>query len=316
MQQEISQFLDYLQSEKGYSENTTAAYRNDLGQFYTFLLEEYADSVHSWTDVSDDIVQEYVAQMNNKSYAASSVARKVAAIKSFFHHLASEEQIEQDPTTDIDSPKVEKRLPKTLEADDVESLLAAPREGETPKNYRDTALLTLLYATGMRVTELVSLRVDDLDLEKNRLTCPGKDGQDRILPFDQDTRHDLEKYLESGRPKLVKDDQVEALFLNHRGQQLTRQGLWLIIKAYARQANLSAGVTPHTLRHSFASHKLESGADLQQVQELLGHANISTTQIYAQLAEDDQNGNHATTEETNPTGENAPESLEAETALA
>jgi integrase/recombinase XerD len=294
MQQEISQFLDYLQAEKGYSENTTAAYRNDLGQFYTFLAVNYADSVQSWADVNDAAVQAYVAQLNNQSYAASSVARKVAAIKSFFHHLASKDQVEVDPTTEIDSPKVEKRLPKTLEAEDVESLLAAPRQGETPKHYRDTALLTLLYATGMRVTELVSLRIEDLDLEDNRLTCPGKDGQDRILPFDESTRRDLEQYLESGRPKLAKDDQVEALFLNHRGQQLTRQGLWLIIKAYARQANLSSAVTPHTLRHSFASHKLESGADLQRVQELLGHANISTTQIYTQMSDEDQNGKPAT----------------------
>jgi integrase/recombinase XerD len=140
----------------------------------------------------------------------------------------------------------------------------------------------------MRVTEIVSLRVQDLDLASGELYCPGKDGQVRILPFDDETRQILATYLEEGRPHLVKDEGETALFLNHRGQQLTRQGLWLIIKAYARKADLTAGVTPHTLRHSFAAHKLESGADLQRVQQLLGHANISTTQIYTQIAAEEE----------------------------
>jgi integrase/recombinase XerD len=193
--------------------------------------------------------------------------------------------VDSNPTAEIDSPKVEKRLPKTLTAADIDHLLAAPREGQAPKHLRDTALLSLLYATGMRVSELVSLRVSDVDLENSQLAFTGRDQQKRVLPFDEETREDLAEYLDQGRPHLARNDREKALFLNHRGQQLTRQGLWLIIKAYAREAKLSDSVTPHTLRHSFASHKLESGADLQRLQQLLGHANISTTQIYAQLSD-------------------------------
>ena len=155
---------------------------------------------------------------------------------------------------------------------------------KTPKNLRDTALLDLLYATGMRVTELVSLRISDVNLGEGWLTCPGKEGDVRALPINVETRGMLEAYLETGRPHLVKDRMEKALFLNHRGQQLTRQGLWLIIKTYARQVRLSTAVTPHTLRHSFAAHKLRNGTDLGEIQQLLGHANISTTQIYTQIA--------------------------------
>jgi integrase/recombinase XerD len=218
------------------------------------------------------------------------VARKVAAVKSFFNYLHSRSLIEENPTTQVDSPKVKKRLPQTLGFDDVERLLEAPKQKRSPKNLRDTALLAMLYATGMRVTEVVSLQQQDVDLANATLYCPSKEDQVRELPFDEETKAILEIYLEEGRPYLVKDSSEEALFLNHRGQQLTRQGLWLIIKAYAKEANLDKSVTPHTLRHSFAAHKLANGSNLQEVQQLLGHANISTTQIYTQLDEASQNG--------------------------
>ena len=287
MEEKIFAFLNYLKSEYNYSDNTTAAYKNDLSQFHRFLQVNYPE-LDRWEAVSDDIVQDYVRYMKEQPYASSSVARKVAAIKSFFHYLFARDLVTEDPTTDVDSPKVKKRLPKTLSEEDVANLLAAPARERTPKHLRDTALLNLLYATGMRVTEVVSLQLQDLDLDESVLYCPGKDGQVRVLPFDEDTQAVLDAYLEHGRPHLVKDKSVTALFLNHRGQQLTRQGLWLIIKAYARKANLSGDVTPHTLRHSFAAHKLESGADLQRVQQLLGHANISTTQIYTQITEEEE----------------------------
>lgn len=286
MKNEIDQFLEHCAEEKHYSENTIAAYRNDLGQFRRYLEREY-DDLTSWDQVSPQVVSDYVAVMSQQTYAASSVARKVAAIKSFFNYLRKEDVLDVNPTSDIDSPKVEKRLPKTLNAEDIEHLLAAPREGQAPKNLRDTALLSLLYATGMRVSELVALRVEDVDLEHTTLTCPGREDEGRIIPFDEETRDVLAEYLAEGRPYLARESKDSALFLNHRGQQLTRQGLWLIIKAYAREAQLGTSVTPHTLRHSFASHKLESGADLQRLQKLLGHANISTTQIYTHLAEAD-----------------------------
>ncbi len=286
MKEQIFAFLDYLKDEYNYSENTTAAYKNDLSQFYRYFERQHP-AVHSWHQVTEPHVGDYVRYMKEQPYASSSVARKVAAIKSFFHFLFARELITDDPTTEIDSPKVKKRLPRTLSSDDVNNLLLAPARSRSPKTLRDLALLHLLYATGMRVTEVVSLQVGDLDLDESVLYCPGKDGQVRRLPFDAETRAILTDYLEHGRPYLTKESSEPALFLNHRGRQLTRQGLWLIIKAYAREASLSAEVTPHTLRHSFAAHKLESGADLQRVQQLLGHANISTTQVYTQIAEEE-----------------------------
>jgi integrase/recombinase XerD len=284
MEERLQAFLEYLQREYNYSNNTTAAYKNDLSQFVKFISNGQQQSI-SWTQVDANMVEAYVTSMKEKSYASSSVARKVAAVKSFFNYLANQNVIEDNPTINIDSPKVKKRLPKTLTAEDIERLLAAPSKKKTPKNLRDTALLNMLYTTGMRVTEVVSLKLSDVDLENEVLNCPGKDNFIRELPFDDLTRLVLTSYLEDGRPYLVKDREEDALFLNHRGQQLTRQGLWLIIKAYARQASLSTAVTPHTLRHSFAAHKLDGGSNLQEVQKLLGHANISTTQIYTQLAE-------------------------------
>lgn len=285
MDEQLLAFLDFLQQEYKYSNNTTAAYKNDLGQFLKFLRAGQYD-INDWSEVTPEIVDDYVAYMKEKAYASSSVARKVAAVKSFFNFLFARGIIEENPTINVDSPKVKKRLPKTLTAEDIESLLQAPRQKRSPKHLRDTALLTMLYSTGMRVTEVVSLRVNDVDLQSNELHCHGKDEQLRELPLNKDTHDAVAAYLDGGRQYLVKNKEEDALFLNHRGQQLTRQGLWLIIKAYAKKANLSGEVTPHTLRHSFAAHKLDDGSDLQEVQRLLGHANISTTQIYTQLTEE------------------------------
>jgi len=282
MDEQLNAFLAYLQAEKHYSPNTLVAYRNDLNQLGQFL-QQYP-GVAIWDDVEQTMIDAYVRSMKQGEYASSSVARKVAALKSFFHFMYDHETITLDPTTNIDSPKVKKRLPKTLTIDDVDRLLHAPRQQKkTPKNLRDSALLALLYATGMRVTELVSLKIADVNLEEGWLICPGKDGDTRALPINPETQSMLEAYLEAGRPHLIKDRSEKSLFLNHRGQQLTRQGLWLIIKTYARQVRLSAAVTPHTLRHSFAAHKLVNGTNLGEIQQLLGHANISTTQIYTQI---------------------------------
>jgi integrase/recombinase XerD len=231
-----------------------------------------------------------------KSYASSSVARKVAAVKSFFKYLAKQDLIDTNPAKKVESPKVEKRLPQPLSPAEAARLLRAPlqeaeaeseaaEEGPTAKQLRDAALLRTLYATGMRVTEVVSLQVKDVDLDEDQIRC-GENDDARALPIDDPTHAILDAYLENGRPRLLKDEAETALFLNHRGQQLTRQGLWLIIKSYAQAADLDTPVTPHTLRHSFAAHKLEEGKDLKEVQRLLGHANISTTQIYTQLEED------------------------------
>jgi integrase/recombinase XerD len=285
MENQLNAFLKFLQTERNYSENTTAAYRNDLSQFVTWLTASHPE-IDSWANVDYDVVAAYVDHLKEQSYTASSVARKAAAIKSFFHFLLARGQISSDPTARLESPKVKKRLPRTLSAEEIQRLLKTPSQKATPKNLRDNALLHVLYATGMRVTEAVTLKVDDVQLESSMLLCPGREGKSRELPLDDVTQAILVEYLENGRPHLMKDKDVDALFLNHRGQQLTRQGLWLIIKAYANSADLGDRVTPHTLRHSFAAHRLRSGSDLREVQQLLGHANISTTQVYSQLQDE------------------------------
>jgi len=287
MEDQLLAFLEFLSNERNYSANTIAAYRNDLSQFLSWLKANYPELNH-WSDISFKVVSEYSDYLNQQSYTASSVARKVAAIKSFFHFLLARGMITSDPTAKLDSPRVKKRLPQTLAAEDVERLLEAPSQKHSPKNLRDAALLKVLYETGMRVTEVVSLRVSDVNLDSSAIYCPGKDNRMRELPLDEQTRTIISDYLENGRPHLLKDKTETALFLNHRGKQLTRQGLWLIIKAYAEQAGLGDAVTPHTLRHSFAAHRLNSGTELREVQQLLGHANISTTQIYSQLYEEQE----------------------------
>ena len=291
MDQVLQDFLVFLREEYRYSDNTVAAYRNDLTQFYEFLTGGRYDYVTSWADVTPQIINEYVDDLKHrdKPYAASSIARKVAAVKSFFNYLHSRNFISSNPTSNIDSPKVKKRLPKTLASQEIEFLLQAPQKGETPKHLRDTALLNMLYATGMRVTEVVSLQMNDVAVQEDVMIVSVYEGDDRYrqMALNDEMRFIVERYLADGRPYLVKDPNETALFLNHRGYQLTRQGLWLIIKAYAREADLQSEVTPHTLRHSFAAHQLDSGTDLEEVQRLLGHANISTTQIYTQLEEEE-----------------------------
>jgi integrase/recombinase XerD len=282
MQEQIRKFLDFLAVEQGYSENTIAAYRNDLSQFVRFLTE-MDPPITSWAEVKKDNIINYILYLKEREYTSSTVARKVAAIKSFFHFLLAEGIIEDDPTVDLDSPKVQKRLPKALSHDLVNRLLAEAGKDSAPKGQRDKALLELLYATGMRVTELVSLNIDDVSLASATVRCFGKGAKERIIPIYDRAVHALGEYLQKGRPRLMKDAKEKALFLNHRGKRLTRQGLWLIIKRYAEEIGMGSEVTPHTLRHSFATHMLSGGAGLREVQKLLGHANISTTQVYTHV---------------------------------
>ncbi len=285
MRQQLENYLHYLSVEKGHSENTLVAYRNDLGQFVGYLEACVPLPAH-WGQVSKDMIVAYLTQLRERGYASSTIARKVAALKSFFHFLITEGLIGDDPTTSLDSPKVKKRLPRTLTGEDVEKLLTATTREVGPKAQRDTALLELLYATGMRVTELVTLAMDDVNLVAAIVRVRhGKGNKERIIPIHERAVAALKVYVERGRPSLARPEvDTRALFLNHRGQQLTRQGTWLIIKEYARAAGIQSSVTPHVLRHSFATHMLESQqATLADVQHFLGHANISTTQIYTQV---------------------------------
>ena len=294
MEEQLFAFLSYLEREYRYSENTIAAYRNDLSQFLDFVEGRSGSKLTEWSAVTEDDIGAYLAYMKQKDqpYASSTIARKVAAIKSFYNYLASHDIVELNPTLDIDSPKVKKRLPQTLTLEEVERLLEAPAGGDSAKSLRDMTLLNILYETGMRVTEVVSIQLDDLDLSRSILSSPTRQGDTREIPLEKDTAALLEQYLAEGRPQLAKSKREQALFLNHRGEKLTRQGLWLIIKGYARQAGLNAEVTPHTLRHSFAVHRLSKGSRLEDIQRLLGHANISTTQIYTQMEAMEEESNH------------------------
>jgi len=286
MQENIQAFLMFLDTEKGYADNTIAAYRNDLTQFLRYLEEK--DSISSWAEVDKDTIISYVLNLKEREYTSSTVARKVAAIKSFFHYLMAEKVIADDPTATLDSPKVKKRLPKAISREDIERLLAATAEGKSAKSQRDHALLEMLYASGMRVTELVSLDVSDVNLASGTVRVRGKkaSSKERIIPVGDRALDALQTYLNRGRMQLVRDPEERALFLNHRGQRLTRQGLWLIIKHYVDEVGISEDVTPHTLRHSFAAHKLSQGKSLQDIQKLLGHANISTTQVYQHVGQE------------------------------
>jgi integrase/recombinase XerD len=289
MDANIQGFLDYLVAERGSSDNTVAAYRNDLTQFYDFMTRPtQLDGNANWSNLTRDHLIDYILFLKDREYASATVARKVAATKSFCHFLLRTGVISEDPAEDLDSPHVKKQLPQTLSVGEVDRLLALPAEGgRSPKALRDTALLELLYATGMRVSEVAHLTLDDLDLESGTVRCVGKGTKERVMPLYPKAIESLRDYLEHGRSALLGDNRQErTLFLNPRGEQLTRQGLWLIIKGYAREIELDDRVTPHTLRHSFATHMLDGGAGLREVQRLLGHANISTTQVYTHVSRD------------------------------
>ena len=281
MEQRVIDFLSFLTVERGYSENTIVAYQNDLTQFVKYLKEQ-AENI-DWGRVDKKALVSYILFLKEREYASATVARKVAAIKSFFHFLVADGFLKDDPTATLDSPRAKKPLPRVLSAEDINRLLEEPAKGSTPKALRDTALLELLYATGMRASELVSLNLEDVNLASASVRCFGKGGKERIVPIHPRAVVALEDYLQKGRILLLGDPEEKALFVNLRGERLTRQGLWLIIKGYAEEVDI-AGVTPHILRHSFATHLLGGGADLRNVQQLLGHANISTTQVYTHVS--------------------------------
>lgn len=286
MDDSVGQFLQFLAVEKGASQNTIAAYRNDIQQFAAFTAGRRNGK--SWAAVDRATVLDYVLDLQRKKYAEATVARKVAAVKSFFAFLTAEGIIPQDPTESLASPRVGKSLPKAISPQQVDELLEQPLRRNTPEAKRDKAMLELMYATGMRVTELVSLDLDSVVLRGAQpyVRCVGKGAKERSIPIHEYAAEAVQQYLLEARPRLVRSRAERALFVNRRGERLTRQGFWLILKSYARAANLPEPITPHTLRHSFATHMLKGGAPLRSVQELLGHANISTTQIYTQLAAD------------------------------
>jgi len=285
VREEVKSFLNYLAVEKGFSENTSVAYQNDLYQLADFIEKEAAKQslIPAWANFSRQGMLSYLLNLKERNYAATTIARKVAAARSFFSFLMAEGIIKTDPAENMSSPAVGKVLPKPISISQVRSLLEQPAKLSTAEAKRDKVMLELLYASGMRISELVSLNLGDVDTEGGSVRCFGKGHKERIIPIHEQAAIAVKKYAEETRPRLLRNKSETALFLNARGERLTRQGFWQKLKEYARTANLDVKISPHTLRHSFATHMLSGGADLRSVQELLGHANISTTQIYTHL---------------------------------
>jgi integrase/recombinase XerD len=277
----IESFLNYLAVEKGYSEHTVAAYRNDLTGLADFARRQ---GITSWPDFNRQNMLSYLLDLKERGYVATTVARKVAAARSFFGFLMAEGTIKANPTENISSPSVGKALPKPIPVNQVRLLLEQPAKLSTAEAKRDRAMLELLYASGMRISELVALNLGDVNTERDYFVrCFGKGRKERIIPLYEQIAMTVKKYVDEDRPKLAHGKKENALFLNARGERLTRQGFWQKLKEYAKSAGLGDKISPHTLRHSFATHMLSGGADLRSVQELLGHANISTTQVYTHL---------------------------------
>ncbi|MBF6614369.1 MAG: tyrosine-type recombinase/integrase, partial [Chloroflexi bacterium] len=292
-------FLSMLSSQKGFSDNTLSAYRGDLAQFANYLDESYGPArkaANVWSQVTRDTIIAYLLYLKERRYAPTTVARKQAAIKSFFKYLASKGVITSNPSGELASPHVERALPHTISSSEADRLISEMYAAKpTPEVLRDRAMMQVLYATGLRVGEMVALNLNDIDLKAGTLATGGRGKSRSVAINSQASSEATREYLQIGRPALAKSSEEgaslanessgeRALFLNHRGQRLTRQGFWLILKRYARSAGLGE-ITPHTLRHSFAAQKLHAGADMRDLQQILGHANISTTQVYARVGE-------------------------------
>jgi integrase/recombinase XerD len=291
MEEEGKHFLEYLSLEKGFSGNTIAAYSNDLRQLTDFVRAKLAAQglPAEWSSVDRPLLLSHMLSLKSaqdKGYAPATLARKVAAMRRFFRFLADEGVIEENPAKEVSSGRVGKPLPKAISVGEVEELLKQPAKRSTPEAKRDAAMLELLYATGMRVTEMVSLDLGDVNLNADYpyTRCLRKGSKEQLIPIHERAVQAVRQYVEESRPQLAHGKGGQALFLNRRGERLTRQGFWLILKAYAKEAKSEAHITPHTLRHSIATHLLNSGRmNLRELQEFLGHANISTTQVYTHL---------------------------------
>jgi integrase/recombinase XerD len=277
MNLDIGAFLQYLTNQKSYSQNTVAAYGNDLTQMAAFIAAEEAKGIIA---SYNGLLKSYLLRLREKRYSVATTARKVASAKSFFKFMVDSGRMKENPTQNLPSPQVSRHSLNFLSPSEYQKLLAEPAKLSTPEARRDAVMLELLYATGLRISELVSLNVKNIDLEQNCVHIDSK----RQVPFDHRLSLILRIFLRSDRLDLLYDEREEALFLNRRGTRLTRQGFWQIIKGYASKAGLGGKVTPETLRHSFARRKLQSGTELRQLQQLLGHAYISSTRVYKQSA--------------------------------
>ncbi len=277
MQKQIKNFLEFIENDKKASQNTLQSYKRDIMQYNTYIEQNRIN----YLKVDEDDIREYLKYMNEIGKKSSTISRSLASIRSFYQYLLRVKKVKRNPTEGIQSPKIERRIPSVLTSQEVELLLDQPKNVDL-KGIRDKAMLEFAYATGMKVTEIISLDIEDVNLEEGYVTCKNKD-KSRNIPLGSLSLKALQDYVENSRNILIKDEDVEALFVNTNGQRLTRQGFWKIVKYYKDQAHITKEITPHILRHSFATHLLQNGADLKAIQTMLGHSDISSTQIYMQF---------------------------------
>lgn len=278
MGETINVFIAYLHTIKKTADNTLMSYRRDLLKLSDFLATRGIVDVMEITDAD---LQAFVAELERQQLKAATISRNIASIKAFYHYLYKEQLVAEDISDSLHAPKIEKKMPEIMTKEEAAKLLEQP-SGDTPKEQRDRAMLELLYATGIRVTELITLRITDVNLQMGFIICRDEN-KERVIPFGNKAREALFRYLDNARNALLQDDMTEVLFVNCSGQPMSRQGFWKLIKHYAGKAGIASPITPHTLRHSFAAHLVENGADLKSVQEMLGHSDISTSQVYAEL---------------------------------
>ena len=278
MKCEIQEFIDYLHNTRGTSKNTEVSYERDLKKLEQYLTEE---GIGTGEQVTSTVLNSYVLYMERRNFAASSISRSIASIRAFFQFLCQKNGWKENQAEKLNAPKIEKKLPDILTIEEVDLLLRQPK-GNTAKGIRDKAMLELLYATGIRVSELISLKINNINLRLGYLTCSGG-GRERVIPFGTTARQALENYLVKSREQLLGEGKSDFLFLNCSGKSMSRQGFWKVLKGYAASAGIQQDITPHTLRHSFAAHLVQNGADLKSVQEMMGHSDISTTQIYMNM---------------------------------
>ena len=275
----IEDFMDYLSVERGLAHNTLLAYRRDLNKYINYLESQ---GIVELKQVNRNYISNFMYDQKRQELSTNSICRALAAIKTFHKFLVRERLSQDDPTSLVDTPKLWKKVPDVLTTKEIEAIIQAAK-GRRWQAIRDRAILELFYASGMRVSELVNLKIDSVNLDLGYVRCIGKGSKERIIPIGKRAKEALERYLRDVRGRLIKNEMETTLFLSRLGKRISRQSIWKIIKSYARKANIKKEIKPHTLRHSFATHLLEHGADLRSVQEMLGHADISTTQIYTHV---------------------------------
>lgn len=277
MEKQVKLFLDFLKDDKKLSDNTLQSYRRDIEQYEKYV----SDNKINYLKVTEETILEYMEYLREENKKESTISRSLASIRSFYQYLIRVKKIKKDPTMTIESPKINKRTPNILTSKEVELLLDQPKDVDL-KGTRDKAMLEFAYATGMRVTEMISLDIDDVKLDEGYVVCRGR-SKSRNIPLGSMSLKALKEYIDDARPYLIRDESEEALFVNVNGTRLTRQGFWKIVKYYKEQAHIEKDITPHVLRHSFATHLLQNGAELKAIQTMLGHSDISSTQVYRQF---------------------------------